>query len=38
MLRAALNVSLAVLGVVLLCISALDWLGYDIFIFRLWVQ
>jgi len=35
MARSVLTVSAAVIGVVLLCISAVDWLGYDLFIWRL---
>jgi hypothetical protein len=38
MVRNVLTVSAAALGVTLLCISALDWLGYDLFIWRLLVH
>jgi hypothetical protein len=38
MLRSALSVSAAAIGVVLLCVSALHWLGYDLFVWALSVQ
>jgi len=38
MLRNALSVSAAAVGLVLLSISAMHWLGYDLFVWALSVQ